>query len=57
MPTPPKATSHVLQVMRAEGSMHYIVTFQGDPSGYAASLSLANRVLDTLTWDDADAAK
>jgi hypothetical protein len=47
----PKATNHVMQLMRAEGNMHYILTFQGDATGYAANLATAKRVLDTLTWD------
>ena len=45
-----KRTTRVYEVLRAEGNLHYIVTFEADAQYYTAGLGPVKKVLDTFTW-------
>ena len=45
-----KRTTKVYEVLRAQGNMHYIVTFEADAQFYTTGAAMMKKVLDTFTW-------
>jgi hypothetical protein len=45
-----KRTTKLYEVLRAEGNMDYIVTFEADAQFYTTGVATVKKVLDTFTW-------
>ncbi len=52
-----RRTTKMYEVLRAEGTMHYIVTFEADAQYYSAGLANVKRVLDLFAFDPTPAAQ